>query len=62
MIEIQRDGKFRVRLSHDERIEVTNIDTRELAEQIDKALHEAYHRGTLSPTMRPPRRRGDDDG
>jgi hypothetical protein len=61
MIERQKNGKFRVHLNQDERVQVSDIESRELAEAFDRVLQEAYHRGTMTPTQRPPWHSGDDD-
>jgi hypothetical protein len=56
MVEKRRNSTYRVKLysnrvvHHD--IVIDNIPTRELAEDIDRQLTEAYRRGALNPVDR----------
>jgi len=52
MVERQRNGNFRVILDHDERVRVNDIPTQELADAVDRSLHEAYQRGRANPFHR----------
>ena len=61
VVEIQKDGKYRVCLNEDELIRVVDIETREKAEEIARAMRQAYIKGTFTYTAKPPWRLGDDD-
>jgi len=52
MVEKQRNGKYRVRFDRGTQIEVTDILTREHAEDIEKALQQAYDLGRDNPKVR----------
>ena len=51
MIEIQRNGKYRVWLDEDPSIELHDLANKELAEAIDRMLFRAYSYGTKNPEI-----------
>jgi len=61
VVEVQRNGKYRVSLDDDEYLRVSDIPTKELAEEFSRVVRGAFTQGIRTYRAEPPWRQRYDD-